>query len=162
MVEIHELSQIDRPILGETVPLSVFRIFRQYSALHSINILGERGVKTTFTYAGKMLGLDIGKELYSEDLNEYLSNVKKYIFDTKIGILNLVEANERKMVFQLEECITCAGMPNLNMKICYFEVGLVAGVVEAFVKKKVSATETKCNVNGDECCEVTVFFKPTG
>ncbi len=160
MDQMQALNQIHRPELGDTVPLSVFRIFRQFSAQYSIEILGEKGVKTTFTYAGRMLGLDIGKELYAEDLNEYLSGVKKYVYKAKIGILNLVESDDEKMVFQLEECITCAGMPNMGVSICHFEVGMVAGIVEFYLKKKVSASETKCNVNGDECCEVTVMLNP--
>ena len=160
MDQMQALNQIDRPELGETIPLSVFRIFRQFSAQYSIEILGEKGVQTTFSYAGRMLGLDIGKQLYTEDLDEYIARVKKYVYDAKIGILKLVESDSDKMVFQLEECITCAGMPNLGMNICYFEVGLVAGIVETYLKKKVSAFETKCNVNGDNCCEVTVQLNP--
>ena len=107
-----------------------------------------------------MLGLDVGKQLYSEDLSEYLSNVEAYVYDAKIGILKLVESDSDKMVFQLGECITCAGMPDMGMSICHFEVGLVAGIVETFLKQRVSASETKCDVNGDDCCEVTVLLNP--
>lgn len=160
MSDIQALSQIDRPELGDTIPLSVFRIFRQFSAQHSIDILGERGVITTFSYAGRMLGLDVGKRLYDEDFDKYLSSVTEYIYDAKIGILSLVESDSEKLVFQLGECITCAGMPNLGKKICHFEVGLVAGIAETYLKKRVAATETKCNVNGDECCEVTILLDP--
>ncbi len=44
----------------------------------------------------------------------------------------------------LDECITCAGMDDMRKHICFFEVGLVAGVVEAFLKKRVRASETQC------------------
>jgi predicted hydrocarbon binding protein len=160
MTNMQALSQIDRPELGETIPLSVFRIFRQFSAQHSIDILGERGVKTTFTYAGRMLGLDVGKSLYDENFDIYLAKVKDYIYEAKIGILELVDSDAEKLVFQLGECITCAGMPDLGSKICHFEVGLVAGIAETYLKKRVSASETKCNVNGDDCCEVTIILDP--
>ncbi len=162
MNQMEALKYVDRPELGDSVPISVFRIFRQFSAQYGENILGENGVRTVFTYAGRELGLEVGQKLYSEDLSEYLMNVKKYVYDSSIGILTLAEelSTDDKMVLQLGECVTCAGMPNIGKKICFFEVGLVAGIVETFTKKEVYAYETKCNANGDDCCEVTVDLEP--
>lgn len=162
MNRMEALTYVNRPELGDSVPVSVFRVFRQFSAHYGEEILGENGVRTVFTHAGRELGLDIGKQIYSEDLDEYLSRVQKFVYDSNIGILSLVEQAcvDDKMVLRLDECITCAGMPNIGKKICFFEVGLVAGIVETFVKKKVYAYETKCNANGDDCCEVTVDLEP--
>ena len=160
MDQMEALAVIDRPELGDTIPLAVFRIFRQFSAQYSAEILGESGVKTTFTYAGRMLGHDVGKQLYSSDLGSYLSSVQGFVYDAKIGVLDLVDSDSDQMVFQLGECVTCAGMPDMGMSICHFEVGLVAGIVETFVKKDVGAFESKCNVNGDDCCEVTIQMDP--
>ena len=156
------LTHVNRPELGDSIPVSVFRVFRQFSAHYGEDILGENGVRTVFTHAGRQLGLDIGQQLYTEDLTEYLTKVKKFIYDSNIGILKLVEneSTDDKMVLQLDECVTCAGMPSIGKKICYFEVGLVAGIVETFTKKNVHAYETKCNANGDDCCEVTVDLDP--
>ncbi len=160
MDQMAALAVIDRPELGDTIPLAVFRIFRQFSAQYSAEILGESGVKTTFTYAGRMLGHDVGKQLYSSDLGQYLTSVQGFVYDAKIGVLDLVDSDSDEMVFQLGECVTCAGMPDMGMSICHFEVGLVAGIVETFVKKDVGAFESKCNVNGDDCCEVTIQLDP--
>jgi len=156
------LAHVDRPELGDSIPVSVFRVFRQFSAHYGEDILGEKGVRTVFTHAGRQLGLDIGKQLYSEDFTEYLTQVQKFVYDSSIGILELVEdeSSDDKMVLQLGECVTCAGMPSIGKKICYFEVGLVQGIVETFTKKQVYAYETKCNANGDDCCEVTVDLDP--
>jgi uncharacterized protein len=153
---MNALSQIDRPKLGSTIPLAVFRVFRQFSALHSEDILGEMGTKIVFRHAGNQLGIEIGKSMYSEDLQEYLKRVFKYVEDNSIGLLSVNTDQEGKLIFRLDECITCAGMPNIGKKICHFEVGIVSGVVEAFVGKNVAAVESKCNANGDDCCEVTV------
>jgi predicted hydrocarbon binding protein len=162
MNQMQALTNVSRPELGNTIPVSVFRVFRQFSAHYGEDILGEKGVRSVFTYAGRELGMDIGQQLYTEDLSEYLTRVKKYVFDSSIGILTLAEdlSTDDKMVLQLGECVTCAGMPNIGQKICFFEVGLVAGIVETFTKKEVFAYETKCNANGDDCCEVTVELDP--
>ena len=132
------LTHVNRPELGDSIPVSVFRIFRQFSAHYGEDILGEKGVRTVFTHAGRELGLDIGRQLYTEDLPEYLTRVKKFVYDSNIGILKLVENESADdiMVLQLDECVTCSGMPNIGKKICFFEVGLVAGIVETFTKKK--------------------------
>jgi predicted hydrocarbon binding protein len=156
------LAHVNRPELGDVIPVSVFRVFRQFSALYGEDILGENGIRTLFVHAGRELGCDIGKQFYTEDLTEYLTRIQKFVYDSNIGILKLVENkdNSDKMVLQLGECVTCSGMPNIGKKICHFEVGIVAGVVQTYVKSNVHAYETKCNANGDDCCEVTVELNP--
>jgi predicted hydrocarbon binding protein len=150
------LSQVVRPKLGDTIPLSVFRVFRQFSALHAEEILGRTGTKVVFQHAGRQLGIEVGKSLHIDDLQEYLNRVFEYVEDNGIGILSVNTDEEGKMIFKLDECITCAGMPDIGKKICHFEVGIVAGAVEAFLGESVAATESKCNADGDDFCEVTV------
>jgi len=153
---MEKIAHVDRPVLGDKIPVSVFRVFRQFSALYSEDIIGKNGTKIVFRHAGQQLGIDVGKSLLTENLDEYLAAVSQYVKDTGIGILSCNKDKEGVMVFRLDECITCAGMPSIGRKICHFEVGLVAGAVEAFLGKSVVAHETKCNANGDDCCEVTV------
>ena len=162
MKRMDALSQVNRPELGNSIPVSVFRVFRQFSAHYSEDILGEKGARTVFVHAGRELGIDIGKQLYTEDLDEYLTRVKEFVYDSNIGILKLIDNAEKpdQMILQLGECVTCSGMPNIGKKICHFEVGLVAGFVQTYVKKHVHAYESKCNANGDACCEVTVELNP--
>lgn len=162
MDRIEALSQIDRPILGDTVPLSVFRIFRQFSALHAEEILGTMGSRVVFQHAGRQLGIDVGKSVYTEDLDEYLKNIFQFVEDSGIGILSVTTNDEGQMIFKLDECITCAGMPNIGKKICHFEVGIVSGAVEVFLGESVGAIESKCNANGDDFCEVTITPKKHG
>lgn len=119
----------------------------------------ERASNILFINSGKALGLELGKMLYEEDINKYLQKVSQFIQEEKIGILNIVELSDEKLVVQLDECITCAGMDNIGKRICFFEVGIVSGLVEGFLGKKVIAQETKCNANGEGTCEVTVFLK---
>jgi predicted hydrocarbon binding protein len=156
---LDNMSQVDRPELGDTIPIPVFRIFRQFSALYAEDTLGEKGTKIVFQRAGQAFGQKIGESLHSEDLDQYLANVTKFVKDAGIGILSVSEFDSSKMVFRLDECITCAGMSNIGRKICYFETGFVQGVVQSFLPesgKSIWAHETKCNANGDDCCEVTI------
>ncbi|WP_456381900.1 V4R domain-containing protein [Persephonella sp.] len=153
-----QVSKIKREKLGTDIPLLIFRVLRHYTHFYASDLLGERGANILFINAGKALGDELGKVLYDEDLDKYLQNIASFVEKEKIGILKIVEKSDSKLVVQLDECITCAGMDNIGKRICHFEVGLVAGLVEKFLGKKVLASETKCNANGEGVCEVTVNF----
>jgi len=153
---LSQISKVKREKLGTQIPLIVFRILRHYTHFCASDLLGERGANILLINAGKVLGEELAGILYNEDLDTYLQNIAQFVEKEKIGILKVVEKSDTKLVVQLDECITCAGMDNIGRRICHFEVGLVAGLVEKFVGKKVLATETKCNANGEGVCEVTV------
>lgn len=156
--KIDQIAKTYRPEMGEAIPLIVFRAFRHFSSDYVEELMG-RGVSVVFQNGGRELGKQVGKNLYDSDLHAYLGNVIQWIADTKVGILKPVEVSTNNIVVQLDECITCSGMDSIGKRICHFEVGLVAGVVETFLERKVPAEETKCNANGEGTCEVTVRLK---
>ena len=155
---INNISKVKRDQLGTNIPIDIFRVFRHFSQIYAEDLLGEHASNILFVNAGKELGRNVGKKIYSTDFSKYLKNVQKFVEDKKIGILKLVEATNEKLVFQLDECITCSGMDSIGKRICFFEVGFVAGIVEEFLGKKVIAKETKCNANGEGICEVSVYL----
>ncbi len=150
---------VDRPKLGDRIPLSVFRAFRHFSANYVEELMGERGSITVFYNAGRALGSEIGKKLHDSNLDRYLGGVADFVEEQGIGILVPVQVGDGSMVFQLEECITCVGMPDIGRRICHFETGFVAGVVENFLGSRVMAKETKCNAKGEGVCEVTLELR---
>ncbi|MFN3813850.1 MAG: V4R domain-containing protein [Aquificaceae bacterium] len=153
---IEAISQIRRPQLGKEIPLLVFRAFRVFSGIYLEDTLGQKGAITLIQKAGKEFGKEVGERLKDEDLERYLIKVADFVRDAKVGLLIPVEKNKEKLVVALDECITCSGMPNIGKKICHFEAGFVAGIVEIHLGKRVRAYETKCNANGDNICEVLV------
>ncbi len=155
MDKIARLAQIARPELGDQIPLTVFRAFRHFSSDYLERLVG-RSVEAVFQHGGRELGKEVGTALMKPDLDAYLRSIQQWVREAKVGLLRPVHADAEKLVVRLDECITCAGMSSVGKRICYFEVGLVAGAVEVFVKRKVRAAETQCNANGEETCEVTV------
>ena len=155
---LDKIAKVKRDKLGENIPILVFRAIRHFVAFYSKDLLGEKATNILFVNAGRALGTEIGERLYSPDLRKYVKNVASFVEEEKIGVLKVVKTTENKIVFQLDECITCSGMDNIGKRICHFEVGLVAGVVEKFLDRKVLAEETKCNANGEGVCEVTVYL----
>jgi uncharacterized protein len=152
---IQEVAATHRPVLGTDIPLLVFRVFRHFSAGYVEEVLG-RGAAVVFQNGGRELGKEAGTMLFKPDPTEYLREVCQFVQDSRIGILHPRELNDKVLVVDLDECITCAGMASIGKRICQFEVGFVAGVTEILIKKKPKAYETKCNANGEGVCQVTV------
>ena len=158
MSKLEQISAIDRPVLGDAIPLVVFRAFRHFSSDYVEELMG-RSAAVVFQNGGRELGKEVGISMMNPDLNTYLGSVIEWVKESKIGLLRPVEVSDEKIILALDECITCAGMANIGKRICHFEVGLVAGVVEAFTGQKVRAHESKCGANGEGTCEVTVLLK---
>ena len=155
---IEAISQVNRPKLGKEVPIVVFRAFRLFTEFSLEEIVGSKGTITLLQSAGKELGKEMAKGFKKDNLEEFLESSAQYLYDERIGILIPVEIADNYMVLRLDECITCAGMPNIGKRICHFEVGLAAGLAESFLNKRVKAYETKCNAKGEGTCEVRVEF----
>jgi predicted hydrocarbon binding protein len=73
---------------------------------------------------------------------------------TATGIINMIKYEKDKLlVFQVEECVSCTGLPNLGESICYYLGGQLAGAIESIIGKNVAFVETKCQAKGDSLCE---------
>ena len=157
---IEEISKIDRPITGDTIPLFIFRAFRHFTADYVTQMIGKRS-SVVFQNGGRELGHEAGTLLKKPTLDEYLQAVIQFVSEMKIGQIKPREVSSERIILGLDECITCAGMSNIGQRICHFETGFVAGVVESFVGTKLRAFESKCNANGEGICEVTVDLQQT-
>jgi predicted hydrocarbon binding protein len=153
---IEVISSVRRPNLGEDVPLVIFRSFRLFSGKYLEEILGTRGATVLFQNAGRELGKEIGRTLKEERLDRYLERIGDFMKEAKVGLLIPESVSDGRIVLSIDECITCSGMKNIGRRICHFETGIVAGLVETFLGKRVKAYETKCNAMGEGICEVTV------
>jgi len=153
---IEKIARVDRPTLGEEVPVLVFRAFRIFTEEYLEDLAGSRGALTFLTNAGRMLGKEVGSMLKEDDLEKYLQKVVEFVKDNKIGLLIPETVEEGRMILRLDECITCSGMPSIGKRICHFEAGFVGGIVEEFLGKRVRVQETKCNAMGEGTCQVKV------
>ena len=56
-----------------------------------------------------------------------------------------------RLVVDLDECITCAGMSNIGKRICQFEVGFVAGVGSAVRHGAVAGAGVRLESGCENC-----------
>jgi len=145
-LKISDIGKSERKELGVDIPVILYRLIR-------------------LTGLGKLLGASSGVALYSvgktigESLElktpeEFLELVK----NLKIGIPKVTEMTEKKIVVQVFECVTCAGLPNIGEVICHFEAGLIGGALSKILGRSTKVTETKCYAKGDKVCEFEVLI----
>ncbi len=87
-----------------------------------------------------------------------LINLLKELFEvTGLGILSVTEFEKNeKIVIKIEECVECAGLPNIGKKVCYYMCGYLEGMFSVFWDKEVKCREKKCFAKGDGFCEFEV------
>ena len=90
-----------------------------------LKILG-RGAAGPAYIAGKRLG----KALGLPDVSAFL----KLCEDLNIGKIRVPKQDDRSLYVDVYECVTCAGLTPVGRKLCSFEGGLIAGVMESIVK----------------------------
>jgi len=140
-VDIANALNIMRPSLGDDAGVALFRLLR----LVAIEEILGRGASAMAYYAGKKLGkgLGLGK------LEDFLG----LCATLKIGIIDIPLLTDDKIHVDVYECVTCSGLQPVGRKLCHFEGGLIAGVVEHLTQRRTQAVEVTCIGGlGDRAC----------
>lgn len=140
-----DMKQMDRPQLGNMVPLELFRTIRLIGLNQGLP-LGGKG--TTLT-----VGRKIGENLPVTSVEELLQLFE----ELKIGIPRIVHADDNKINIAVEDCF-CKGLPTLEEEkmICDLEGAIMEGALSKIMGRRISVKEVKCNATGDEHCEYEV------
>ncbi len=149
-----------RKELGGTTSLEMFRIIRTCLA-EVVNIsMGEEAANSAMYGSGKVAGDEIHQNFLkdSKDLNDLVAKTTELLRTLKIGLFRVDKADVEKGEFliSVDECVSCSGTPNIGKPICYFEGGVIAGILEGFTGKNVEAKEIKCWAMGDQTCQFEV------
>lgn len=146
---------IGRTKLGQMVPVNVFRALR----LEGMKEIAGRGANAIIYRGGRNLGYNVGQDISSKmsnkaDLNEYLTIVVQAFEQLGIGLVSVAGGSfsNGQVYLQVDECVTCAGIPNIGETVCHFEGGVVAGIVQNFTGSIVTCKEVQCWGKGDKTC----------
>jgi uncharacterized protein len=139
-----DIKGVIRPTLGDTVPLTLFRILR---IIGMRNLLGESAGPTLY-----MMGKSVGNMLAPKTMGEFESTIR----ELKIGIPRIEQATEDRLTVNLHECITCAGFSYTGEMFCDMESGIIAGLLEKVFNKKARSTQTKSWSVGYDYCQFDV------
>lgn len=143
---VDDIRNVQRPRLGDDVPLLLFRILR---IIGMRSILGETSGATLY-----MMGKRVGNMLPASTMDEFAGTIR----DLKIGIPKVEIVDEDHINVRLFECITCAGFSYTGEMFCDMESGIIAGLLENVHGKKARSTQTKSWSLGYKYCEFEVFL----
>ncbi|MBI3566345.1 MAG: 4-vinyl reductase [Elusimicrobia bacterium] len=149
-----------RPTLGSTVTVAMFRALRLVGVMEGLDdTLGKDASALVFN-SGKHVGFALGKavlEKSGRDLERYVHMTAAQLKELGVGVMTVSALNLANdfLKVRVDECITCAGMPDIGKAVCHFEGGMVSGVLEAYLGagKKVVVKEIQCWALGDTTCE---------
>ncbi|EKD27614.1 MAG: hypothetical protein ACD_79C00654G0003 [uncultured bacterium] len=145
-----------RMTLGNTTSLEIFRIMKtSLQNLISVVLGSEQGALAVYN-SGRAVGGEMYEAFFKEikEFDELIEQFSKLVKDLKIGIVSVIKADFEKGFFEIrvDECVSCSGTSNTGKSICDFEGGIIAGVLQAYLGKRVEAKETHCWGLGDNFC----------
>lgn len=152
-----------RKELGPTTSVEMFRIVRT-CLVDTIGIfMGEEVGNDAIYGSGKVAGHEIYQNFLKDvkELNELVTKVTDLLKALKVGLLRVDKADVEKgeLLITVDECASCAGVPDIGKPICHFEGGIIAGILEEFTGKEVEAKEIKCWAMGSGTCQFEVKIK---
>jgi hypothetical protein len=140
-----------RKTMADKVDIKLPRIL-----IHSLQWVSV-GYSSALYFAGKRLGKEVlAKDIKGNNIKNLLKEIGGFFSKIGIGKMEIVEAGNNKSIVHLKECSTCYHMESIGKTVCFFEAGLIAGILEGKLNKNVTVNETVCGGLGDEIDEFTI------
>ncbi|HMK53713.1 MAG TPA: V4R domain-containing protein [Methanobacteriaceae archaeon] len=157
-VDLKDVVSPKRPFLGkeategmDSVYVTTFRVGNLKKPIS----LAKAGYGTDV-----VAGIELGANLVKNGLINSVDEIADFLAKYKIGILDIFKEEEmengKKLDLRVYECIECAGLPNIGEPICYFETGMIIGILKELTNKEVSAEEIRCWTSGYSFCQFDV------
>ena len=150
-LDVSKLFDCERPTLGDTVPIELYRTVR---LLALREVLGSKVSSAILRVSGKSVSGKMGITSLPELTSAF--------GDLAIGKLKVEERADDRVILNLTECATCSGIPNIGEAVCHFEAGLIAGGLEGILGPQVKVLETQCWGLGDRVCRWEARKDPKG
>lgn len=122
---------------------------KQFSVGTMASIMRIAGGEFSTLRAKQML--ESGK-IGKGDIQGWLDLVKFDFGNWGYGILTTESLEDDKIVVRIDECMSCAGMPNLNNAVCYYEGGRITGGLSEITGDQWQFKEVNCWGLGDNLC----------
>ncbi len=105
-------------------------------------------------------GMEFGSQLVQKGFIKSVKDLAPVFAKYKLGILDIFMEkdvnNGKKMDIMVYECIECGGLPNIGEPVCYFETGIITGILKELTHKEVFAEEVRCWASGYSFCHFSV------
>jgi len=108
-------------------------------------------------------GIELGTKLVKNGFINSFDEIAAFLAKYKMGILDVFKEEEiengKRLDLRVYECIECSELPNVGEPICYFETGMIMGILKELTHQEVSAEEIRCWTSGYSFCQYNVIIK---
>ncbi len=108
-------------------------------------------------------GMEFGKNLVRQKVVGDMDNLVSFLKEYKFGIFDLFQKEEHNgteiLDIRVYECIECASLPNIGKPACYFEAGMITGILMEMTKNEVNTEEIRCWTSGYSFCQFRVSLE---
>lgn len=142
--------------LGESMPVLVYRLM-QYTMLDVLTeAYGKETADLHFRDSGYLAGREFAKNTLdlNVDFNTFISSLQESMKSLKIGVMRmeLFDAETGEIELTVGQDLDCSGLPVTGEMVCVYDEGFIAGILEAYTKKKYRVREVDCWASGDRVC----------
>jgi predicted hydrocarbon binding protein len=155
-MKIADLTALDlatepRSSFGDTVPFFFYR----YVTLFAVaDAMGARAT-AALEEAGRNAGEQLVKGMFYRTPADLVEHYRQH----GMGLLSINEEGEHRWRATLRECATCHGLPTVDMALCWFDAGILAGAFHGMFGESLPpgsppllAVEEACVGLGNEEC----------
>ncbi|MBS3817779.1 MAG: ArsR family transcriptional regulator [Candidatus Thermoplasmatota archaeon] len=98
---------------------------------------------------GRDAGRSIGQGFNSKTKENALKEIADLWEDTGLGTIKTEESD----YLVIEDCFDCDEMPDVGHTLCSLDEGIIEGIIEETLDKKVIVTEKECHATGADHCK---------
>lgn len=145
-LSVMDLATDPRASLGDQVPFFFYRYLSLFAVADS---KGAHAKRALFD-GGHKVGEQLAKEMMYGDFPALAQHYQQ----NGLGLLSLESQEGSVSRVRLEECATCSGLPPVDVALCYFDGGILAGAMQAIARSSehYGAHEIECRGLGDASC----------
>lgn len=145
-----------RTLLGESMPVKVYRLLEYTMNAVLTKELGEYKANEIFIKSGKLAGFELAKNALdlSQPPEGFIADLQRVLKEMKIGILRMesVDWDAGTFTLTIGEDLDCSGLPVTDETVCNYDEGFLAGILEAYTGKPFSVKEVDCWASGARVC----------
>lgn len=153
----------ERKILGEDMPVYVYRLFQFTLRDELADRFGSDVAADIFRNAGELAGKEFAKHLLDLELpfNKFIAHLQGVLADSKIGVLRVEEfdAETGDATLTIAEDLDCSGLPVTGEVVCSYDEGFLAGILKTYTKKDYKVIEIDCWATGARVCRFRATIK---
>ncbi|MDD3402336.1 MAG: 4-vinyl reductase [Hespellia sp.] len=152
-----------RENLGSSMPVAVYRLM-EYSMREALEAeLGKDEAARIFRKAGESVGREIAENALdlSQDINGVVAQLQELFKKMQIGVLRIekLEAQTGTMYMTVSEDLDCSGLPVTGETVCFYDEGMIKGILDAYTSKQYEVREIDCWCTGSRVCRFRAVVK---